>query len=119
MKNTESTTKKNYNYTSIRVKDKTKDDVTKFLEKVNKTEDCGKVTFDTLIGYFLEKVEKEDIESLQLKTVTWSHEEKRLRKLWEKKKGKVSDNKWKEMLYLGQLGEFISINSRLKVAANV
>ncbi len=116
MKNTESTQKKNNNYTSIRVKDKTKDDVTKFLETVNKNDDCGKVTFDTLIGHFLEKVTKEDIASLRLKTVTWSHEEKRLRKLWEKKKGKVSDNKWKEMLFLGQLGEFISANSRLKVA---
>ena len=118
MKNTESATKKNYNYTSIRVKDKTKDDVTKFLEKVNKTEDCGKVTFDTLIAYFLENVNKDDIESLQLKTVTWSHEEKRLRRLWEKKKGKTSDNKWKEMLYLGQLGEFISSNSRLQIGTN-
>ena len=118
MKNTESTTKKNYNYTSIRVKDRTKDDVTKFLEKVNKTEDCGKVTFDTLIGYFLENVSKEDIESLQLKTVTWSHEEKRLRRLWERKKGKVTDNKWKEMLYLGQLGEFILTNSRLQIGTN-
>ena len=116
MKNTESSTKKNYNYTSIRVKEKTKGDVTKFLEKVNKTEDCGKVTFDTLIGYFLEKVEKEDIESLQLKTVTWSHEEKRLRKLWEKKKGKVTDNKWKEMLYMGQLQDFIKEHSRISAA---
>ena len=117
MKNTETTTPKNYNFTSIRIKNKTKEDVTKFLEKVNKSEDCGKVTFDTLIGYFLEKTSKDDIENLQLKTITWSHEETRLRKLWEKKKGKVTDNKWKEMLYIGQLGEFISLNSRIKVAA--
>ncbi len=117
MKTTETNAaKKNYNFTSIRVKDKTKEEVNKFLEKVNKAEDCGKVTFDTLVSFFLEKLTTEDIQALQTKTITWSHEEKRLRKLWEKKKGKVSDNKWKEMLFLGQLGEFIEANSRLKVA---
>jgi hypothetical protein len=36
MKNSETTTQKNYNFTSIRIKNKTKEDVTKFLEKVNK-----------------------------------------------------------------------------------
>ena len=45
--------KKNYNFTSIRVKDGTKEVVNKFLTKVNKTEDCGKVTSDLLINFFL------------------------------------------------------------------
>lgn len=116
MKNSETTTQKNYNFTSIRIKNKTKEDVTKFLEKVNKSEDCGKVTFDTLIGYFLENTSKDDIENLQLKTITWSHEETHLRKIWEKKKGKVTDNKWKEMLYMGQLQDFIKEHSRISAA---
>jgi len=54
----------------------------------------------------------------QYKAITWAHEDKRLKRLWEKKKGKVSENKWKEMLYIGQLSEFITENSRLQVASN-
>ena len=114
--NETNTNAKNDKYTSIRVKKNTKTDVNKFLEKANKAEDCGKITFDALIGYFLENVSNEDIQKLQLKSITWAHEDKRLKRLWERKKGKVSDNKWKEMLYIGQLADFISENSRLRVA---
>ena len=108
--------KKDYNFTSIRVKEGTKYDVNKFLEKVNKAEDCGKVTFDTLVSFFLEKMTKEDIAALQVKATSWSHEEKYLRKLWEKKNGgKVSDDRWKKMLFLGELQTFISSHSRFRV----
>jgi hypothetical protein len=120
MKTTETnSTLKNDNYTSIRVKKNTKLEVNKFLDKANKTEDCGKITFDALISHFLENVTKEDIEKLQLKSITWAHEDKRLKRLWERKKGKVSDNKWKEMLYIGQLADFITENSRLQIATNL
>jgi isocitrate dehydrogenase len=112
------TNAKNDKYTSIRVKKNTKVDVNKFLDQANKAEDCGKITFDALIGYFLENVSNEDIEKLQLKSITWAHEDKRLRRLWEKKKGKVSENKWKELLYIGQLSEFIAENSRLQAASS-
>ncbi len=115
---TNSTTQKG-NYTSIRVKENTKVDVNKFLDKANKTEDCGKITFDALISYFLKNVTKEDIENLQLQSITWAHEDKRLKRLWEKKKGKISENKWKEMLYIGQLKEFIAEHSRLQIAQNI
>ena len=116
--NTDNSKKKNDEYTSIRVKGNTKSDVNKFLEKINKTEDCGKITFDAFISYFLENVTQEDIENLQKGAITWAHEDKRLKRLWEKRKGKVSENKWKEMLYIGQLAEFISENSRLQIASN-
>lgn len=116
MSNTETNkNEKSYDYSSIRVKGKTKEDVNKFLDRVNKADDCGKVTFDAFVSYFLNKANKEDIEMLQLQSITWEHEEKRLRRLWEKKKGKVSNNKWKEMLFLGQLSDFVSDNSRLKM----
>lgn len=82
------------------------------------TEDCGKITFDALVSHFLKNVTPEDIETLQKGAITWAHEDKRLKRLWEKKKGKVSDNKWKEMLYVGQLAEFIAENSRLQIAPN-
>ena len=78
---------KNDSFTSIRVKKNTKGDVNKFLDKANKTEDCGKITFDALISYFLKNVTNEDIEKLQMESITWAHEDKRLKRLWEKKKG--------------------------------
>ncbi len=113
--NTDNSKNKNDEYTSIRVKGNTKNRVNKFLEKINKTEDCGKITFDTLISYFLENVTKDDIESLQMSAVTWIHEDKRLRRFWEKRRGKVSESKWKEMLYRGELTSFINEHSRLKI----
>ncbi len=114
--NTNNSNKKNDNYSSIRIKENTKNGVIKFLEKINTSEFCGRITPDSFVSYFLENVTKEDIEKLQIKSITWAHEDKRLRKLWEKKKGKVSENSWKEMLYLGQLKEFISEHSRLQIA---
>jgi len=116
MKN-ESNKKENNNatYASIRVKDLTKKNITKVLEKANKSDDCGKVTVDILISHLIEQISQEDIHRLQLKSTTWEHEDRRLRNLWEKKKGKVSESKWKEMLYIGQLKAFINQNSRLKV----
>lgn len=119
MKTTEpNSNTKNDSFTSIRVKKNTKSDVNKFLDKANKTEDCGKITFDALISYFLKNVSSEDIEKLQMESITWAHEDKRLKRLWEKKKGKLTENKWKEMLYIGQLSEFITENSRLQVVSN-
>lgn len=47
MSNTETNkNEKSYDYSSIRVKGKTKEEVNKFLDKVNKADDCGKITFD-------------------------------------------------------------------------
>ena len=117
MKN-ESNKKENNNvtYASIRVKDITKKNIAKILEKANKSDDCGKVTMNSLVSHLLEKITPEDIEGLKLKSITWEHEDKRLRYLWEKKKGKVSESKWKEMLYLGQLRDFIKDNTRLEMA---
>lgn len=112
--NTDNPKKKNDEYSSIRVKGSTKSNVNKFLEKINKAEDCGKITFDSLVSYFLENTSQEDIEVLQKGAITWAHEDKRLKRLWEKKKGKVTETKWKEMLYLGHLREFISKHSRLE-----
>jgi hypothetical protein len=115
--NTDNSKVKNYDFTSLRVKGNTKNDATKFLDKVNKIEDCGKVTYDALVAYFLKNVTTEDIERLRVESITWAHEDKRLRRLWEKKKGKVSEQKWKEMLHLGQLREFTLEHSRLQVEA--
>lgn len=109
-------TKRN-SFKSIRVKEVTKKEVDQFLKKVNSNEDTGKVSFDDLINFFLEKVTVEDIESLQLTSVNWEHEDKRLRKLFEKKNGKVSEARWRELIFLGQINDFISDNSRLPLGA--
>ncbi len=99
--NTNNQKKKNEDYASIRVKAGTKLEINKFLEKVNKTEDCGKVTFDALVTYFLKNVTSDDIKSQQNGAITWAHEDRRLKRLWEKKKGKVSEVEWKKLLYMG------------------
>ena len=109
---------KSVTYGSIRVKEATKKNIAKVLEKANKTDDCGKVTMDILISHLIEKISTDDIQKLQLKSITWEHEDRRLRLLWEKKKGKVSESKWKEMLYIGQLADFIAENSRIQVATS-
>ncbi len=72
---------KNVTYNSIRVKESTKKNIAKVLEKVNKTDDCGKVTTDILISHLVERVSLEDIQRLQLKSITWEHEDRRLRHL--------------------------------------
>ena len=110
--------KKSYHFTSIRVKEGTKYEVNKLLKKVNQSEDCGKVTFDILVNYFLERMTKEDMKTLQVKSITWAHEETYLRRVWEQKKGKISDEKWKKMLFLGELQRFISSHSRFRVVTN-
>ncbi len=104
-------------YKSIRVKESTKEKVTNFLNKVNKSEDCGKISFDDLISFFLENVTIDDIKKLHLRSITWEHEDRRLRKLYEKKKGKISDAKWREMTFLGHIQSFVNEHSRLPVGA--
>ncbi|MBC86735.1 MAG: hypothetical protein CL677_06100 [Bdellovibrionaceae bacterium] len=109
---------KNVTYNSLRVKNETKALLQNLLTKINKNEDCGKITSDKIIHHLVTNVTNEDIKALQLESITWEHEDRRLKKLWEKKKGKISESKWKEMLYIGQLAEFINEHSRLKVRTN-
>ena len=101
---------------TLRVKQKTKDAIDIFLkEKVNTDEDLAKVTVDNLVTFLLEKMTKEDIKALQVSSLTWKHESKRIKKLWETKKGKVTPTEWEAMLYSGQLFEFIKKHSRISV----
>lgn len=104
---------KNVTYNSLRVKNETKTLLQNLLTKINKNEDCGKITPDKIVNYLVKNVTNEDIKALQLESITWEHEDKRLRQIWEKKKGKISENKWKEMLFRGQLKEFICKSSDL------
>lgn len=103
---------------SLRVKESTKVKVDKFVKKVNSSDEYGRICVDQIVNFLIDNVTKEDIEKLQFSTITWAHEDKRLKKLWEKKHGKVTENKWKELLYIGQLSEFIATNSRLQLVPN-
>jgi hypothetical protein len=100
---------------TIRINSSTKEKLDQFLKSLNSNQDSGKVTTDKLISFFIENTTPENIKELQSGSITWAHEDKRLRRIWEKKKGITSEEKWKEMLYLGQLKEFISEHSRLQV----
>ncbi len=104
-----------HNFKTLRVSGSTKKDVDDLLKKINESDDCGKVTVDTLIKYLAKNTTSQDIENLQLSSTTWVHEEKRLRKLYEKKNGKIPESKWKQMLCLGELREFFHEHSRLSI----
>jgi len=103
---------------SLRVKPATKEKMDNFIQKINSTDECGRISIDQIVNFFLDNVSKKNIEMLQFQSITWSHEDKRLKRLWEKKKGKVSENKWKEMLYLGELSKFTLEHSRLNIVTN-
>ena len=106
-------TKKDYNFKSIRVKGETKSKADQKLKLVNKAENCGTVNYDMLINFLIEKLTTEDIKELQKSTITWEHEEVRLKAIYSKKKGKISDVKWKELLFTGQLQAFVAEHSRI------
>lgn len=101
---------------SIRVSTSTKGLIDKKLTSLNKSDEYGKVTYDSLIHFLIKEMTKDQARMLQNSTVTWVMEEKRLKTLWSKKYSKgiqVSEEKWKQMLYLGTLQDFIRDNSRI------
>lgn len=98
---------------SIRVSSQTKQLIDKKLTLLNKTKDCGKVSYDEMICLLTKEITKNQIERLQASTITWKIEEPRLMTLWGKKKGKITEEKWKQMLYTGKLQEFIQEHSRI------
>ena len=103
-------------YKSIRVKSSTKSKIQNFLAKVNKSSDGGKISFDQLVSFLLENTKQSEIDKLVLSSLTWVHEEKRLRLLYEKKKGTISDSKWKQMLFQGELLTFTKEHSRIPIS---
>lgn len=110
-------TKKVAESKSIRVSTITKALIDKKLANLNKSDEFGKVTYDSLLNLLIKEMSKDQARQLQKSTITWTMEEERLKELWSKKntKGsKVSDEKWKQMLYLGTLKEFIVEYSRIE-----
>lgn len=104
---------------SIRVSASTKELIDKKLAMLNKSDDFGKVTYENLIQLLIKEMTKDQAKRLQNSTVTWTIEEERLKALWSKKYSKgsqVSEEKWKQMLYLGSLQDFIRENSRIEVS---
>ena len=107
--------KKYGNFKSIRIKNDTKNLVDKKLGLINKSDEFGKINYDRLIQFLIDEITPDQIQALQKTTVTWKIEEPRLIKLWAKKNGKITGDKWKEMLYMGQLQGFIREHSRIAV----
>ena len=92
----------------------TRIDFTKLLDKLNKKRDeFGKVEIDMVIRHMLNKITPEDEQAILLATVDWDIEDKRLRRLYEKKFGKVSNKQWIGLGHSGKLSEFIKENSRI------
>lgn len=85
----------------------------KLLKMNNNKEEFGKVSKEKLVHFLVENMTEEQGELIRSSTLTWDIEEKRLMKLWSKKNGKLTEKKWKELLYTGQLVQFINEHSRL------
>ncbi len=102
-------------FKSLRVKKGTKEKVDGRLKLINKADDCGKVNCDQLISFLIDSLTDEKIKELQHSTITWKQEEARLRKVYSMKNGKISDEKWKELIFTGQLQPFVAEHSRLKI----
>ncbi|GEM_PF-1230784 len=105
--------KKNVIFKSIRVKQSTKDKCQNFLIKLNKNKNSGKVTFDALVNFFLDNVDKADIEKLQLSTLTWDIEGERIRHLYQTKFGELSNSLWTQFIQTDLYREFAKEHSRL------
>ena len=100
----------------IRLSHETEKKMQSTLAKLNSSKsDCGKVDRGTLICFLLDEMTADQQQRVQLSTLTWDIEEKRLMQLWSKKNGKVTNAKWKEFLYTGQLSQFIKDHSRLTI----
>jgi len=104
----------------IRVSFETDQIIQEKLLKLNKTKDeYGKVSKEKLIHFLVGQMTEEQGDLIKSSTLTWDIEEKRLMKLWSKKNGKLNEKKWKEMLYTGQLSDFIKSNSRLPLGGGL
>jgi len=103
----------------VRLEQTTEKKLQTILTKLNADKnDSGKVDRDTLICFLLDEMTADQQTRVQLSTLTWDIEEKRLMRIWSKKHGKVTEKKWKEFLYTGQLGSFIKEHSRLSAVNN-
>lgn len=102
-------------YFAIRVEKSTKELVDKKLKRMNSDPLSDKVKYSLLVEYLVKKMTPEDEKELQKLALTWETEEKRLKHLYEKKKGKVSPKRWRELTLSGQLISFFKEHSRLSI----
>ena len=100
---------------SIRVKERGKNSMDKFLDSIKKSEFDSPITYDLAITFLCENATEEDRNRLLLRALKWDDEERRLRHVWEKKNGKVSDRQWREKVGTGQLLNFFEKHSRIKL----
>lgn len=100
-------------YKGKRIKTATCDALDRFLKKINQDGETGKITFDDVVNYFIENVTEEDIERLQLSTLTWSIEEERIRKLYQKEYGELSNNMWRQYTQTDDFRAYASQHARI------
>lgn len=113
MKKVEKNKNNESGYSSIRVKNSTKDVTLNFLKSINSSGENGKVTFDILVNFLIKNVTEDDIQKLQLESLTWDIEGQRIRNIYEKKVGKFKDKMWIQFIQTDQYREFASLHSRL------
>lgn len=117
-KNAQKLNSKSNSFKSIRVKEDTKKKADEFLKKINGSGESDKVTFDSLVSFFIENASTADILKLQLSVLTWEVEGKRIRHLFEKEYGKTSNELWNQVLQTNEYRDFASEHSRLPLPWN-
>ena len=105
--------KKKYDYGSCRMQMETKKRMDSLLKKINSPEDFGTINCDELLSYYLENTTEEDIKRIQLRSLTWEFEGKRIRKMYEKKYGKIPNSLWSQFIQTDEYREFAAKHTRI------
>lgn len=98
---------------TIPVRKATKEVVDKLVERANKNRPGGKIFPDDLINYLITIFSDSDVAKLQHLKVTILDEEPRIKQLYFKQHGEVSDAKWELMKCSGLLADFFKAHSRV------
>ncbi|PIK16432.1 hypothetical protein [Halobacteriovorax sp. JY17] len=103
------------NRTTLPIKRKTKELTDKLLKKLNKTKLGSKIYPDDLVQFWVSKMNDDLCKELQQSKITIVDEMPRIRKLWEDKNIKISDEKWELMKITGELTDFFRQHSMIKL----
>lgn len=103
------------NRTTLPIKRKTKELTDKLLKKLNKNKLGSKIYPDDLVQFWVNKMDDELCKELQQSKITIVDELPRIRKLWEEKNSRISDEKWELMKISGELTGFFKQHSMIKL----
>lgn len=111
-KNELNSKKGNDNFSSLRVKTKTKSRALKLLESANKKEFGRKVSIDDLITIALENVSKEQVQLLQKKSLRNKDRQAIVYQFYCKKVNKITEDEFIGVTMSPEYFTFLDVNKR-------